>query len=417
MAKFKKDLQFYKFCAYGFLKNLRFFDAFIILAFRKIGFSYLQIGFLFSVREISTNILEIPTGILADAYGRRKAMVFSFSSYIISLLIFYFSKYYYLFLLGMIFFASGEAFRSGTHKAMILQYLKIKNMEHIKVHYYGNTRGCSQFGSAVSSIIAGAIIFFTNNYSIIFLGTIFPYILELGLMLSYPAYLDGDVKKVDEKNIIKRIGIKIKYTLKDFVNLFKSKSFLKVVLNSSLFDGYFKSIKDYIQPIIKTMVIASPLFLSLSEEKRVAVLVGLTYFILYLLTSFSSRNSGKLVDRVKNLGKSLNLTFLSGIVLIFIIGLTYDFKLYYLTIIFFIIYYMLQSMRRPMTVSFVSDLIESKIMATGLSVESQIKTLSIAVLSPIIGLLLDNFSIGLSFMIFSVLALLSYFPLKIKSVN
>ena len=168
MAKFKKDLQFYKFCTYGFLKNLRFFDAFIILAFRKIGFSYLQIGFLFSVREISTNILEIPTGILADAYGRRKAMVFSFSSYIISLLIFYFSREYYLFLIGMIFFASGEAFRSGTHKAMILQYLKIKNMEDIKVHYYGNTRGCSQFGSAISSIIAGVIIFFTNNYISIF---------------------------------------------------------------------------------------------------------------------------------------------------------------------------------------------------------------------------------------------------------
>ncbi len=30
---FNKDLQFYKFCAYGFLKNLRFFEPFLMLFF------------------------------------------------------------------------------------------------------------------------------------------------------------------------------------------------------------------------------------------------------------------------------------------------------------------------------------------------------------------------------------------------
>ena len=67
----KKDRMFYKFSLYGFLKNLRFFEPFILLFFRDASLSYLQIGLLFSIRDLATNILEIPTGVYADAFGRR----------------------------------------------------------------------------------------------------------------------------------------------------------------------------------------------------------------------------------------------------------------------------------------------------------------------------------------------------------
>jgi hypothetical protein len=87
-----KNLQYYKFCIYGFLKNLRFFDPFIILFFREMGFSFLQIGILFSIREIATGILEIPTGFFADSYGRKLSMILAFASYIFSFMIFTFSK-------------------------------------------------------------------------------------------------------------------------------------------------------------------------------------------------------------------------------------------------------------------------------------------------------------------------------------
>ncbi|MFC1898596.1 MFS transporter, partial [Candidatus Cloacimonadota bacterium] len=86
----KKDLQLFKFSAYGFLKNLRFFDAFLFLFFLQQGFTFLEIGTLISIREVSILILEIPTGVVADSYGRRNSMIFSFISYIISFVIFFF---------------------------------------------------------------------------------------------------------------------------------------------------------------------------------------------------------------------------------------------------------------------------------------------------------------------------------------
>ncbi|MCJ7735390.1 MAG: MFS transporter, partial [Anaerolineales bacterium] len=150
----KKDSMFYRFSLYGFLKNLRFFDPFILLIFRSYGLSFLQIGLLYSIRNIATNFLEIPTGVLADSFGRRKAMITSFISYIFSFLILYLLVDFWSLALAMILFAFGEAFRSGTHKALILEYLKINQISDLKVAYYGLTRSASQFGSAINALIA-----------------------------------------------------------------------------------------------------------------------------------------------------------------------------------------------------------------------------------------------------------------------
>ena len=65
-----KDKQYYKFCLYGFLKNLRFFDAFFILFLLSKEITYGEIGILYALREVTINLFEIPSGIVADTYGR-----------------------------------------------------------------------------------------------------------------------------------------------------------------------------------------------------------------------------------------------------------------------------------------------------------------------------------------------------------
>ena len=46
-----RNRQFRKFQAYGFLKNLRFFDPFLMLFFLEKGLSYLEIGTLYAIRR------------------------------------------------------------------------------------------------------------------------------------------------------------------------------------------------------------------------------------------------------------------------------------------------------------------------------------------------------------------------------
>jgi len=106
-----------RFSLYGFLKNQRYFEPFIILFFLQQGLSFTQIGFLIAFRELFINLIEIPSGAVADLFGRRRSMILAFVSYIISFAIFGFSRDYWHFFIAMFFFAVGEAFRTGTHKA------------------------------------------------------------------------------------------------------------------------------------------------------------------------------------------------------------------------------------------------------------------------------------------------------------
>jgi MFS family permease len=167
MTTFKKDKQFYKFAFYGFLKNIRFTDPFILLFFIDAGLSYTSIGLLFAIRSVLVNVFEIPSGIFADGYGRRKAMLICFSSYICSFLVFFFLSGFPVYVVGMLLFAMGEAFRTGTHKAIILEHLRRNNLLNKKLEYYGYTRSWSQLGSAFSALGAAALVFVTGNYRII----------------------------------------------------------------------------------------------------------------------------------------------------------------------------------------------------------------------------------------------------------
>ncbi len=358
--------------------------------------------------------MEMPTGIIADAFGRRGSMILSFLSYIISFTIFFFLPSFAFYILAMICFGLGEAFRTGTHKAMILEYLRLSNMLDLKVDYYGHTRACSQRGSALSSLIAAGLVLYSGSYRIVFLASVIPYILALLLMISYPRSLDGTVRQENTGNPFKDALQQIKSTLKDFIDIFKNPRFLKILFNSSSFDSVFKTVKDYIQPILKNYALAFPILLYITSNRRVAILTGIIYFLLYFLTSLASSSAGRLLNRIHSLPKVINCTFLLGGIFILITGSLQILSLPLVSILFFILVYMLQNLRRPLTVGYLSEQISNRVMASGLSGESQVKTILVALLSPLMGFLADILGVGTALAIMGLL-LLSFLPaLKIK---
>ncbi len=397
------DRQYWKFSAYGFLKNLRFFDPFIVLFFLETGLSYLEIGLLISFREIVINIFEIPSGVAADSLGRRKSMILSFTAYIISFILFFYSSRFYTHLIAMFFYAIGEAFRSGTHKAMILEYIRSRGLLHLKVLYYGHTRSWSQMGSAFSAVIAGVIVFFSPGYRYIFLFSIIPYVLGLFLLWSYPRELDFSVKDGESSEPVNLHFIeRIKNTLLDLLNMVKQKESRRVIINASVFDAVFKSIKDYLQPVLLALVAGFPVLINFDEGEKVSILSAGVYFILFLLTSYAARSAGRFSDLFKSNERGLNTTFISGIIFILSIGIFLYLGLNILPVVIFVIFYLLQNLRKPIVIGLLSSRIPAAAMASGLSVESQSKTIIVAFLAPLLGYMMDTFGIGLSFIILAV---------------
>lgn len=406
----KKDRMYYRFSAYGFLKNLRFFEPFIILIFRDTGLTYFQIGLLYSIRDLANNILEIPTGIFADTFGRRKAMVLAFSAYIVSFLIFFAFQGFYIYALAMILFAFGEAFRSGTHKALILEYLNLNDMLDQKVTYYGRTRGASQLGSAFNALIAAALLFYTGDYRTMFLATTIPYILDLVNLAGYPKALDGDLTHLARGSL----WAQARSTMADFINIFKSRQAMCTLLNSAGFSALFKATKDYLQPILETFALALPFLVSLTDVRRSGVVVGVVYFLIYLLTSFASRSADRFSNNFRNLSTAINLTFLAGVVFLFSAGLATWRNLVVISILVFLGFYILQNLRKPITVAFISDQISHHVMASGLSVETQLTTILVAIFAPILGVLADLFGIGLALAILGAGMVLFFFLARVQ---
>lgn len=398
-----RDKQFYKFSLYGFLKNLRFFEPFLILFFLEKGFSFFQIGILISIREISNYILEIPTGFIADIKGRKVSMLFSMISYIFSFLLFFFSGKFFLMIIAMIIFALGEAFRTGTHKALILSYLRINNHLDKKTEYYGKTRSFSQFGSAINALVAAGLVFYTGKYSIIFLASIIPYILNFFNLLSYPNYLDSEIIKKTKREF-----------LKDFLSLFKKQESRSGILNASIFDSFFKTSKEYLQPILVTMTLSIPLLKDYDIQTRSSVLIGIVYFFLFLLTSFASSNSEKVCSRFKSKEHFLNLSYISGGIFLILIWIFLNLNVEYLSVIIFILLYILYNLRRPVNVSYLSEKFPRELMASGLSLESQMRMIFISILAPLMGYLVDNFGMPNSFLIIGIIMIPLIFFSNIK---
>jgi MFS family permease len=401
---------FFRFSAYGFLKNLRFFEPFILLIFRSYGLTFFQIGILYSIRDIATNLLEIPTGIAADAFGRRRAMVSAFVSYLLSFIMFYFLEDYLYLILAIILFAFGEAFRSGTHKALILEYLNIHQISDLKVYYYGLTRSASQLGSALNALIAAALVFYTGSYRIMFLAAVIPYLLDLINVASYPKELDGDIPGVKREEIWTRL----RATLEGFIKIFRDGGVLRALLNSSSFGAFFKSTKDYLQPILAVMAISLVIFENYQGAQREALIIGSIYFGIYLLTSLASRRAYYFSSRFSSLSQAVNITYLAGVILLILSGVSSSLQVNVLAVICFILLFILNNIRRPINVGLISDQISSNIMASGLSTEAMMTTILSAIIAPLLGYLVDILGVGQGISIIGVVMLSLFFFVRVK---
>lgn len=402
---------FPRFAAYGFLKNLRFFEPFLILIFRAAGLSFFQIGLLYSIRDLTNNLMEVPTGVLADAFGRRRAMVSAFAAYILSFVIFYAFGSFALFALGMVLFGLGEAFRSGTHKALILEYLKQNGRLGEKVSYYGRTRGFSQLGSAFNSLIAAGLVFFTGDYRLVFPATVIPYVLDMINLATYPRELDGELASLKYH----AIGEQMRATLRDFVGIFRQGRAMRAIFNSAGFTALFKTTKDYLQPIVESFALGLPLLLWLNDTQRSGLVVGVVYFFIYLLTSAASRNADRVSRRFRQLATVIDLTFLLGAGFLFVAGLAAWKAVAWLSILVFLGFYVLQNLRKPMNVAYISDQISQRVMASGLSIEAQVTTILVAVFAPLLGLLADRFGVGPALASLGALACVLFLLVRLSS--
>jgi len=372
-----------RFALYGFLKNQRYFEPFIILFFLQRGLSFTEIGFLIAIRELCINLMEVPSGAVADLFGRRKSMMLSFAAYIASFVVFGFARLYWQFVIAMFLFAVGEAFRTGTHKAMIFTWLRNQDRLDEKTKVYGYTRSWSKIGSAVSTVVAVAIVFALKDYSWVFWLAVVPYALGLINFLGYPSTLEGSPAT---RVCVSSVGRHLWTCARNTVAI---PSLRRLVLESMTFEGVFKAFEDYLQPVVRNAALLLPVLVGLAAERRTALLIGAVYVVLYLGSAIASRKAHVWTTRAGSDERGIRaLWVLAAVAYVSLIPLLY-YELYYVAIAGFVLLGLAQNVWRPIQVSRFEGFAGEREGATVLSIESQAKSLSTMVVAPVLGATVD----------------------------
>lgn len=298
----------------------------------------------------------------------------------------------------MFVFAIGDAFRSGTHKAMIYSYLYQNNLKDYKTAYYGNTRSWSQMGSAICSLAGAGFIWFSGSYTSIFLFSIVPAFLDMILVLSYPKSLEGKLKST-EKSAIKALQTSL-------LLLWQQMKQLKFWYHTNLValhTAYYKTIKDYLQPIIAGLALSIPLLSDKEIVKREALWVGLIYFLIYLLTSFSSRKSGVVDKKINNPILALDMTLFLGLGLGVLGGILAWQNHIVLSLVALVGVFMIENLRKPIGVGVLADTTRAETWASVLSFLNQMVSFYAALMAPLLGLLADFWGVELALVSISLI--------------
>jgi len=117
------------------------------------------------------------------------------------------------------------------------------------------------------------------------------------LIISYPKELDRHGEcKFDLKSLMKESILKVKYT-------FSEKSIRGVLIGSAIYTGIIDVIKDYIQPILKVMILLSVVGNNEGEgELYLKIALGIIYFVFNIFSSIGSKNAYLLNKFLKNSG-------------------------------------------------------------------------------------------------------------------
>lgn len=152
MFKIKKQLS--KLYTSSVLGNLSLTGAWVaILAAR--GYSLVEIGIAETVFHITSLIFEIPSGVLADVFGRKKMLIVSAIMRMIGNIIMILSSNLFMVCMSIAFHALSYNFSSGSGDALAYDSLKLAKQESKFEKYESNQLIIYRLCSGISTLCAG----------------------------------------------------------------------------------------------------------------------------------------------------------------------------------------------------------------------------------------------------------------------
>ncbi|MFF2908942.1 MFS transporter [Paenibacillus sp. NPDC057934] len=385
--------------AAGFFGNFFFERGIWILYLQSISYSMFQIGILQAVLNFTMFVSEIPTGVISDRVGRKKALVLGHSFIILYLATFIFFENFWFLFIGHIFYGIGLTFISGTDQAYLYDSLKQNGNENSYGKVIGMYNAFIISALAISMALGGLLQGF--SWKLVFVGG-----LAFQIMAVFIISLLKEIKIEGEENKdTSEISYKSVFNdIREFLVLNISFKFLIVCF--SVFSASISVFYMFSQDIFGKSGI------SVSQ-------IAIIYSIISVLQVIFSVSSHKLETWFSTKGILVTIFLVIGVLYLLInVGGSA------LLILSFILINSICELVEPLSSKMINDQISQKIRATVISILNLFTSFLMFLLFPLLGYLSEFInsrvmvsSMGFVSIMISLILIIIYFNHKKKSDN
>lgn len=321
------------------------------------GATLSNLSIILGLYAFTVVLLELPTGIMADLFGRKKTFCLSLVISTIGFIIILFGKGFAFMCLGIMFYGISKALASGSFDALFIDYY----IEHNgKDHLHNITSRLSvleALGLSAGAVSGGFFPKIAAQYfpalGVYDLNLILRIVLSLIVSVMAMIYIE-EAKKPENKE-----RISIKQHVKNSSSLVMKNTTVICIFISVFATGFFlSSLETYWQPH----------FISLLPGDNMMGLLGVMAFLYLAAATLGSIVSNKLIKKYKLNSKKMYL-FLRLLMSVFLFTTSLQTKVYPF-IGFYSIIYLMFGMATVPEGAILNGEVPSEIRASVLSVYS-----------------------------------------------
>lgn len=360
----------------------------VVIFYQDNDLSMQDIFLLKSIYSIAIVIMEIPSGYLADVWGRKKTLILGAIMAATGFAMYSFSYGFWAFALAEIVLGIGHSFVSGADSAMLYDTLKANQKEKEYIKHEGWVTSSGNFAEAIAGVLGGLLATASLRWPFYFQFGVASIAIPSAFFLKEPTVH------------IKKVAMGFRDILTTVKKTFTNPLLRAALLTSSFTGTASLTFAWFVQPYFQEAGLPLSLF-------------GLMWTLLNLSVGFSSMYSYK-VER--KLGRKYSLL---GIVILLSLGYflsAISVSLAGIALLFF--FYLVRGIAHPILKDYINQYTDTEVRATILSVRNFIIRINFAIIGPVLGYITDHFSLNLALALtgagYLISGLISMIPLLRK---
>lgn len=228
---------------FTFIQNVDLTRGIWMIYLASKGMSLTQLGILETIFHLTSLAMEVPTGAIADLYGRRTSRILGRICSVISVMLLLFANSFIWFAISFVITALSYNMESGAGDALVYDSMKATGKEHDYMKISGNKEMLFQLANVVSFLAGGYLA--TKSYHMAFAFTIIIGLISVGYAFKFTEPpVGGSVPEENRYSLWKQLK-------ESFAILKGHKRLLFLILFSQFLMSFTTTVFFYLQNYMK----------------------------------------------------------------------------------------------------------------------------------------------------------------------